>query len=1165
MNRQRLGGAAQVFLGAALPFLLLPARLWAQAQVQLFIDQSFVVKDSGAYCYYDATQKHFFCMDGSAGNCRDAVGASIDCTNVNEGTGTGLQPQNGNISNDPRIEFDQRTVAETNALCRSNVPYGDDDPTDGTGLGNNTCNADVFLCAGIGYNNPGSDEVALDMVEFEVIKYQDGANPLDAGSTPPLRTFFVDAPGVLPADSNSNGAPLKPYCVLWDGGYYIQGELGKTNGQYGFRVTAQTNQTGSSGNITITAQRAYPSGATRDVYGDFVLQKPIMVDVTNVHVVRSSPTVVGASGVYAQPYNLTYRLSKDASMYITISDPAGGRVLRSVLPGVARVGEGTPNGTLLNGDAWNGRADNGDLLPPGIFLATLQAYAADQFGGDLSYPTTRQVSIDPLQITDIRVQPLLGGATSLATLSYVLTEPATVYIDIYPPNTQFCGNLNNVNDPVNVERAAPVYAGGSIIAYGPKDFKAMIGNCNPGSEAPLVRHIEEFKVGRSSVLNFWDGRDLNGNALCQDGDYVFVIYASLPSQNGSAFMGAGTDRRIWTTKAQTGFIPVIRGFVGLSQVAPSPTVIGSSPAISGLNPFVFRYSLGRDAITSMKIFDYTGTRLVKTLADNVVRPGLFANQEIWSDAVDNTGRWVTSGTYLAQLTAADPMCPMKVSTVSASFPVDLFRITDVLTTPLMSGTSDTITLNYQLSQSMNVVWNIYPPGTVILNSTSTWPPCGMSWTACANTVNAQGNAVGPMISFHGTRPGRMRITEYWDGRDANGLLVPDGSYVYTLVAQSTTTPQYYAADRIFGTLTVSRGAIIFTTFNVQPTVPELFNSSATITLHPFSINYALTRQSSVTVQVLNNNLPNQVIRTIFAGAVRDGGLLLEDVWDGRDDRGNFPLPGFYLVRAVAQDVASQLSSPSTAQMTISYDPLRIYDVAIAPLVTQGEGARILYQVSETMKVAVKIYRPGTVFDGNGNPTPPESVSLVKRIVGVRPARTQITEVWDGLDLRRGGTPDGNYKFTIVASTDMNAIDSKTGNVVNAQALAEDRPLDDVAVVRNLSEDPQGEFERFSYVYPNPVDGDEAFIVIFTPFQARAKLKLYTLSGEQVLDQDFGEQAANDYVDGGSTNAGVKCFRWTRTNAAGRRVARGVYYALIRLESTDGSRNVLQKVKKFLVR
>ncbi len=1149
--------AAQAFSGAALLCLLLSSRLCAQGQVQLFIDQSFVVKDSGNYCYYNAAYKHFYCMDKS-NNC--ATAGTGYCQDINDLSGSGLEPQNGNISNDPHIEFDQARLINSECIP-SRSPAGDDP------AGNNICNADIFLCAGLGYNNPGSDDVALDMVEFEIFKFQNGSNPLDAGSTPPLRTFFIDSPGILPHNSNSTGGDLPPYCVLWDGAYPIQGELGKTNGQYGFRVTAQTNQTGSSGNITITAQRAFPAGATRDVNGYFVDQKPISMDVTNVHVVGSSPTVVGSAGVYAEPYNLQYRLSKDASMYITITDPASNQVLRTVLPGLPRAGEGTPNGTLLNGDSWNGRADNGDLLPGGVFLATLQAFAQDQYGGDLAFPTTRQIGIDPLQITDLGVRSLAGGATSLATLSYTLTEPATVYIDIYPPNTQFCGDINQVTDTVNADVTAPIIAaGGYMTVYGPKDFKPYVGPCSGPSltPAPLVRHIEEIKIGRSPALSVWDGLDMNNNAVCTDGSYVFVIYAALPSQNGSPFNGNPQDRRIWTSRAQTGFITVARGDVGLSQVAPSPTVIGSSPAISGLNPFAFRYSLGRDAITSMKIYDNTGTNLVRTLINNVVRPGLFANTEVWNDAVDNHGLWVSTGMYIVQLTAADPMCPMKVSTVTASFPVNLFRITDVVVSPLMSGALDTVSLNYQLSQPMSIVWNIYQPGTVILNSTSTWPPCGLLMSACPNIVNS-GTPVVPIISFHGTRPGRMRITEYWDGRDASGLLVPDGNYVFTLAAQSSTTPQYYAADQIFGSAVVARGSIIFSTFTVTPFMPPFYNSSATITLDPFAINYALTRQSSVTIQILNSNVPNQVVRTLFAGAVRDGGVLLEDLWDGRDDKGNFPPSGFYLVRAVAQDMASQLSSPSTAQWTIAYDPLRIYDVAIAPLINGSEGARILYQVSETMKVAVKIYRPGTVFDGNGNPSPPEAVSLVKRIVGVRPARTQITETWDGTDMRLGVNPDGNYKFSIVASTDMSAIDNITGNVLSPTELAEDRPLDEVAVVRNQSENPKGDFEHSSYVYPNPVDGDSAHFVIFTPFQADVKMRIYTMSGELVLDKDFGEQQANNYVNGGSSAGGVPCFTWTRSNSAGRRVARGVYYAVIRVEATDGSRNTMQTVKKFLVR
>jgi hypothetical protein len=218
-----------------------------------------------------------------------------------------------------------------------------------------------------------------------------------------------------------------------------------------------------------------------------------------------------------------------------------------------------------------------------------------------------------------------------------------------------------------------------------------------------------------------------------------------------------------------------------------------------------------------------------------------------------------------------------------------------------------------------------------------------------------------------------------------------------------------------------------------------------------------------------------------------------------------------------------------------------------------------------MEVATKVFRPGTTFDNSGNPTPPEAVSLVKRFVGVRPARSQVTETWDGTDMNLGVAPDGNYAFTIVASTDPAAINAVTGDVIYPSELALDQPVDNVAVVRNQSANPQGDFQGSTYIFPDPVDGDSANFVIFTPFQADVKMSLYTMSGQLILAMDFGQQAANNYVNGGSTAGGVPCYTWNRSNAAGRRVARGVYYAVIREEATDGSANVLQTVKKFLVR
>ncbi|MDX6769629.1 MAG: hypothetical protein SF051_08865 [Elusimicrobiota bacterium] len=1113
---------------------LRPAPAAAQS-VQVFVNTAWVNSTESGLCSVTVAPPYqFTCPFDSAGT---------PC------------PQAGTISNEPHIQF------EEDGPNRCNIsPLTANGPITGT-LGRNFCNHQVFLCAQIGVQNNSSGQVAIDEVNFELFKYADGSNPLDPASTPPLRTFFIDAPGSAAGVSATLPTTTDGYCVLWDGAINIQGELGKSNGQYGFRVTVKTNQQGQSGNIVITQTRAYPSGATRDSLGNVVSQKPITVDVTNVHVVRSSPTIVGAiTGVAAQPYNLTYRLAKDATMFITVNSALPPYPeLRSILPGLPRVGEGIPNGTLLNGDSWDGRDENGNILPPGVYLADFQAISLDQYSryapgsgvyGDLSFATTRQIAIDPLQITDIRVQPLLGGSTNLAVLSYMLTESATVYVDIYPPGTQFCQGLNSVND-VALDQAPPLP---------PKNFDPRIGTCAGGTSAPLLRRIVEQKALRSSVITFWDGRETNGNFV-SDGDYVFIIYAALPSQRGYPLNGNAADLRVWTSQARIGFISVLRGLVGITQVSPNSSVVGSSPAVAGLNPFTFRYSLSRDAIVNMRIFNETGTTLIKTLVQNETRPGNFSNAETWVDGANDAGLVVTSGTYMVQLTAADPTFRDKVSTTTALFPVNMFRITDVSVVPLLSGATENVILNYQLSQPMFVAWNIYPPGSVVQSSTATWPPCpGQSPPAgctSSSVVTPAGAPVSPVVSFHGLRPGRLKITEFWDGRDVNGLFVPDGNYVFTLTAESTTTPRYFATDRVSGVITVARGSIIFTTFNVNPDVPALINSSNTITLHPFTINYALTRQSSVTVQILNTNIPPAVVRTIVSGAVRQGGLLNTDVWDGRDDRGNFPPAGFYLVRAIAQDVASVLSSGSTAQLTISYDPIRIYDLAISPLRADTGGALLSYQVSEPMKVAIKIYAPGTSFDAAGNPNPPESVSLIRRIVGIRPARTEIQDIWDGRDFKLALVKDGTYKFKIVGSTDAAAIDDITGNVINPSALSLDRLIDEIPVVRNASLSPREDFENNSFAYPNPVTGASATFSIHVPFRARVSLRLFTISGELVLDKSFGEVPPS--FQGGPIN-----YVWSKVNASGRSVGRGLYFAVIRADETEGGRSVLQTVKKVLV-
>ncbi|MBI4051580.1 MAG: hypothetical protein HY400_03650, partial [Elusimicrobia bacterium] len=319
----------------------------------------------------------------------------------------------------------------------------------------------------------------------------------------------------------------------------------------------------------------------------------------------------------------------------------------------------------------------------------------------------------------------------------------------------------------------------------------------------------------------------------------------------------------------------------------------------------------------------------------------------------------------------------------------------------------------------------------------------------------------------------------------------------------------------------------------------------------------------------NTGAPPQVVRTRFAGQIREANILNRDFWDGRDNRGGFVSSGFYTVRVVASDLGSQLSNGSTVQQTIAMEPLRIYDVAVAPLRLDQPNALISYQVSETMKVVIKIYKPGTSFDANGNPDPPESVSLIKRLVGVRPARTLINELWDGTDQKLALVPDAGYIFKIVASTDLAAIDSVTGNVVAGASLADDIIVAEVAVARSGSLDPKADFEANTFIYPNPIRGSRAvpgatcppgtssgdsIFQIYVPVQADVTLKIYNLAGDLIRSEGFGIKAPNSYV----------CFPWNRDNASGKTVAQGVYFGVVRQEGAGGQKDIFQTVKKILV-
>lgn len=959
----------------------------------------------------------------------------------------------------------------------------------------------------------------IDELTFEVFKFGAGSNPLDPASTPPLKTISMYNIGTCQSSNNTPyvvGGAGYYYCTAWDGSYNLNGIFGKTNGQFGFRAKVKTNQVSqTAGNIAIEQTAAFPGQN----------QIPIQVNVTNIHTVRSSPTVVGRiTGVAAQPYNILYRLSKDATVSINVYDAnVGGSLplVRSILVNTPRVGEGTPDGTLTNGDFWDGRDNNGLIVPGGSYLVRIEAGSNDMWQPptDLAWPVTFQMALDPLQITDVAIRPLGSSSTDLANISYLLTEAATVYLDIYTPGTAFTS--------VNVQ-GAPSILGGS---------------------GTLLRRFVEQKDRRVTVNTYWDGRDSNGNTVC-DGDYVYAIYAELPGAGGA----------VWTRKVQVGTVPIARGKV-VALMSPSSTVIGSSPSVAGLDPFYFRYTPTRDAYVSMNIRDMSNN-IVRRVTTREVRFANFSNREIWDGRADN-GTYVSSGTYLAELVTEDPFqcATMKTSTVTAEVPVSMFRVTDVKSTPLLGGASDVATISFEMSQPMYLELYVYQT-SVTINPSQIWRP-GLN-------PDLSGLPADPVYAVQGMRPGRFRITEYWDGRDSSGLLVPDGRYPFVLVAHTTspvnTAQVMYAIDETYGYVDVARGQIIFTMFDVTPSIPTMYNSSDTIKLPPYEVDYAVTRQSSVTVQILSLELPPRVVANVINGQIRDGDIIYKDFWDGKDDNGNFVEGGAYNVRVTARDIASQLASHATVQMTIDVYPLRIYDVSITPL-TLDNPAIVSYQVSEPMKVVTRVYKPGTnVSACTSLTTDGCATKLVKRFVGVRPARTKIEEYWDGTDLTLSKVPDGNYVFKIYGSTITEAVSTLDGTLTLGAMVADDIVVSNIPVTKGGTADLCGDFSKDTFFAPNPYTGDSGWFRIPVMMNGSVTLRLYNIAGDLVYKKDFGLKGGGDNIDGAGkctvSHTNEAC--WPRVNSSGRTVAPGVYFAVIRFEANEGTRDVCQVVKKILV-
>lgn len=565
-------------------------------------------------------------------------------------------------------------------------------------------------------------------------------------------------------DGQPSGSEI-PFCAAWDGSYDIAGEFGKSNGDFAFRATVATDFPGDNvavDKIEFNSTIAYPGEN----------QIPIRVDVTNVHTVRSTPTVVGdITAVPAQPYTFAYRLSKDADVRIAIldasnsdntnygatntEDPIKGQaqIVRTLVDWQPRVGEGIKgvesDKQIVESDSWDGRSDSGMLLPAGNYIAAIQAKTQDEWPGiDFSRAVTRQVSLDPLKLTDIAVTGLNKKSTAYASISYVPTEASKVYWNIYTPGTTFAGTNSGTNT-INTNSSYPTGTAPTLV----------------DGTGTLVYSSAEDRTSRMNFTSKWDGlcgveggcertyakgEKMSDGSTCPDatckeafaygapmpdGNYVYVLWAEIP-YNGcyyNALGGTANTPRfdagvacaaseannnkqftgVKTLSYYTGQVAIERGFVDITIQPVSYSTVGSSPTAYGLDPFIFKYSIVREANVVAKVTNSAGVDVkYLTPKTGITQVAQQMNTLSW-DGRDDQGRMVTPGTYMFVVESKDAMFPAVTNKASAVFPVDMYRVVDVATTDVYGDSDAKATISYMLSKAMNVQINIYNKDVVI--------------------------------------------------------------------------------------------------------------------------------------------------------------------------------------------------------------------------------------------------------------------------------------------------------------------------------------------------------------------------------------------------------------------------------------------------------------------
>jgi flagellar hook assembly protein FlgD len=399
------------------------------------------------------------------------------------------------------------------------------------------------------------------------------------------------------------------------------------------------------------------------------------------------------------PTNITFSLSEDATVEIIIKDQARVLTVRNLRPPTYMLQKIAPQ---TYQEAWDGRDSGGNLVADAIY--TYEIKTEDLAGntntnvGNIRVDKTGPI-IGPYSVTPKAISPSSSpGITDQATISYNISKEGTVEIRII------------------------------------------------SKTGPLVRQFGPYLKALGSHVETWDGNDAGGNVV-GEGDYNIEIYLIDSAGNignpNPAVISVAVDN---TPPALTGLLVI-------------PPFFSPQNSIANFKTTMLKYNLSESAEVTIKVLDSLNNQ-VRTLMTNVPQsPGL--KNTTW-DGKDDTGAYVTDGTYTFDITAVD--AALNSTTTTTTVQVDntgpVVNILSATPTPFAPDSID------PTLRKVNVKY--------ILNDAR---------VSCTTEINVK-TRIGAVVKNLGSGlvlPTGVLQTATWDGKNTLGQIVEDGTYgVYIL-------------------------------------------------------------------------------------------------------------------------------------------------------------------------------------------------------------------------------------------------------------------------------------------------------------------------------------------------------------------------------------------------